>query len=171
MYCQNCNNYLSILGTFVALRTIVYLHITDCNWFLLSMQLWDWEGSVSIFISQQSVRPVSKLGEAGSLGNIMWGPSATTLSLLCPHHKGNPSLEAEKGYDISYPDPKYGGMKDQDLEVHCRTHFFSYLELARKTKSFGSLNAVDFSKFDFKCTYEPRLKDKSVLLNCSQIWS
>lgn len=137
---------------------IVYQHITNFNAFFLPMQLWDWEGSVSIPLLQQSVRPVSELGYPGSLGSTLHGPIATVPLPQHPHHKGNPSLEARRGYGIPYPDPKCEGVEYWDRRVHCRAHFSGCLELASETKSFGSLNATDFNKVDFKCTYEPRLR-------------
>lgn len=75
--------------------------------------------------------------------------------------KENPAwrLEGAMAYPIQIPNV---GVKDQDRREHCRARFSNCLDLASATKSFGSLNATDFNKVDFKCTYEPRLRDRSV---------
>lgn len=99
------------------------------------------------------------------MGSTLHAPIATVPSPPHSHHKVNPSLEAGRDYGILYPDPRWLGVKNQGGRVHCRTHFSDCLELASKTKSFGSLNFTDSSQVDFKCTYEPRLRDGSMLLN------
>ena len=115
------------------------------------------------------MRPASELGEPGSLGSVLHGPAASAPPPCILPVKKIPAWRLEGALAYPHLDPECRRVEDQDHGVHCRALFSDCLELARETKSFGSLNATDFNKVDFKCTYESRLRDRSVLLNYSQI--
>lgn len=148
----------------MAPRTIVYQYITNFNGFFLPIQLRGREGSVSIALLQQSVRPESEQGSVAAWEEPCVVPLPLAPCALTVKEIPACRLEGAVAYPIQIPN--VGGVKDQD---HCRAHFSICLELVSKPKSFGRLNATDFRKADFKHTYKPRLRHRSVLLNYSWI--
>lgn len=142
-------------------RTIAYQYITNFNGFFLPTQLWGWEGSVSIALLQQPVRP-----KQGSLA--AWEEPCTVPLPLAPCALTLKDIPGWKGLWHILPRSQMWRVKGQG---HCRAHLSICLELVSKPKSFGKLNATDFRKADFKHTYKPRLRHRSVFLNYSWIWS
>lgn len=144
-------------------RTIVCQYITNFNGFFLPVQLWGWEGSVSIALLQQSLRPVSEQGSLNAWEEPCMVPLPFVPCTLTVKEIPACRLEGAMAFPI-----QIWGVRDQD---HCRAHFSVCLELASKPKSLGKLNATDFRKADFKHIYKPRLRHRSVFLNYSCIWS
>lgn len=154
----------------MAPRTIVYQHITNFNGFFLPTQLQDWECDVSNSLLQQSVRFVSEpRSKAAWEGHWLHGPLLSPR----PHLRGDPILESRRGYGSALLRFQMQGCERPGLQGALQSTLL-WLPGARQQESFGSLNGTDFNNWfkitDFKYTYEPRPRGRSMLLNYSQIW-